>query len=158
MCRKHTDRTQVGWMRKIFSRMHMICIMPKLKNDLTSCVGGYYVQKDQTKWETFSDQSVEVSSKPLRINEVGWYFVSSTPCTPITPASRHYGSEDTPIKEVRGLICPIGRKTANRQGKVVVQEPILVLMTKELFVLGATSVRNSTMFERYVTSKRRGQK
>ena len=65
---------------------------------------------------TFCDQSIEKSSKCLRIKKgVTESYTLGTHSTPATPAS-----EDTPTEEVGGLICPIGRKVSKGKAKVVV--------------------------------------
>ena len=87
--------------------------------------------KDQPKWGVNCDQSTDVASKCLRINEVGGYSESetsgspSTPDTPTTPAS-----EDTPTEEVGELIRPIGRKAAKRKAKEKAQDLVLDVVTK----------------------------
>jgi len=106
---------------------------------------------DQPKWEVNCDQSADVTTKRLRINEVGGYSESetsgspSTPDTPTTPAS-----EDTPTEEVGGLLRPIGRKATKRNAKMKVQDLAVDVVTNELSTMGTTNVKNSVMWERYV--------
>ena len=110
--------------------------------------------KDQPKWEVNCDQSADVATKRLRINEVGGYSESETsgsPSTPDTPTTD--ASEDTATEQVGGLIRPIGRKAAKRKAKERAHDSVLDVVTKELSTLGTTNVKNSTMFERYVIAQ-----
>ena len=52
--------------------------------------------RDQLKWETACDQSMEASSKRLRINELDGHSESSSPRTPSTPNTPiNLDSDDT---------------------------------------------------------------
>ena len=110
--------------------------------------------KDQLKWDINCDQSADVASKCLRINEVGGYTESDTSGTSSTPGtSTTPTSEDIPIEEVAGLIRPMGRKAAKRKAKKKAHGLVLDLIVKELSTLGITNVKNYTMFERYVLTQ-----
>jgi len=110
--------------------------------------------KDQPKWEVNCDQSADVATKRLRINEVGGYTESDTSSTSGTLGTPTiFASEDTPIEEAGGLICPIGRKAAKRKAKEIAHDSVLDVVTNELSTLGTTNVKNSTMWERYVIAQ-----
>ena len=59
-------------------------------------------------------------------------------------------SQLLPVKE---LIHPTGRKATKRKVKEQVADLVLDLVTKEMSTLGATNVKNNTMFERYVLAQ-----
>jgi len=66
-----------------------------------------------------------------------WQLLPRTPTAPSTastPATA--SSDDASRKEMDGIIQPIGRKEAKRNVKVVAEDPMLEVMTKELFILG----------------------
>jgi len=85
---------------------------------------------------------------------VGGYSESETSGSPSTPGTPTIPpSEDTPIEEVGGLICPIGRKAAKRKAKERVHDLVLDVVTKELSTLGTANVKNNTMWERYVIAQ-----
>ena len=88
---------------------------------------------------------------------MGTYYESDTlstpgtpsiPDTPVTPTS-----EDIRTKKVGGLIRSIGRKAAKRKAKGQVTYPVLDLVTKEMSTSGATNIKNSNIFERYVLAQ-----
>ena len=69
----------------------------------------WYLLRDQPKWESACDQSLEASSKLLRINELGGHSESSSPGTPSTPTTPiNLDSDDTPTIEVDGIILTDG--------------------------------------------------
>jgi len=78
----------------------------------------WYLLRDQPKWESACDQSLEASSKLLRINELGGHSESSSPGTPSTPTTPiNLDSDDTPTIEVGGIIRPMDRKAVKRKAK-----------------------------------------
>ena len=60
----------------------------------------WYLLRDQPKWESVCDQSMEAASKRLRKNDLGGHFEESSPHTPSTPATPiNLDSDDTPTFE-----------------------------------------------------------
>jgi len=90
--------------------------------------------KDVPKWETLCNESAEVASKRLRVNEIGAYCDSSSPYTPSTPGIPSIPinpvSQGTPIEEGHGPLCPIRRKATKRKVKEKVEDPIMDIMTE----------------------------
>ena len=116
--------------------MPMICMSLKWAKNLISCTGGIYLKINQ-KWESACDQSLEASSKRLRINEFGGHSESSSPVTPSTPTTPiNLDSDDTPTCEVGGIIRPIGKKAAKRKAKAQTDDPLVEVLSKELSILG----------------------
>jgi len=81
----------------------------------------WYLLKDQPKWETMCDKSLEASSKRLRINDVGGYSDSSTPRTPASPSTpstpENVNNDDTLTNKVGGIIQLMGIKSMKRKGE-----------------------------------------
>jgi len=97
---------------------------------------------------------LEVSSKRLRINEVGGHSDNSSPGTPSTPSTPvNLDSDDTPTIEVGGIIRPMGRKAAKRKAKAQANDPLVEVMTKELSILGSTKLKDSETIARYVATQ-----
>jgi len=115
--------------------------------------------KDIPKWETLCDESVQVASKRLRVNEMGAYFDSSFPGNPSTPNTPSTlmtpGSEDTPNEEGDGLLHPIGRKAAKRKAKEKVEHPYMEVMTKELAQFETSTVEKNSILAQYVQIQHR---
>ena len=83
----------------------------------------WYLLRDQPKWKSACDQSLEASSKRLRINELGGYSESTSPGTPSIPTTPiNLDSDDTPTVEV------------------------VEVLTKELSILGSSKVKDSETF------------
>ena len=110
--------------------------------------------KDVQKWKIECDESIEVATKRLRVNEMGAYSDTSspggsttpwTPSTPTTPAS-----DGTPIEEGGGLLRPIGRKAAKRKAKEKVEDPYMEVLSTELGKLGTASVEKDSVLSEYV--------
>lgn len=76
--------------------------------------------KDQPKWETFSVQSTEASSKWLRINEVGSYsesvsLANPAPPTPLAP-QQPQPMKIHQLKKLGGSSVPLeGKPSRERQ-------------------------------------------
>jgi len=114
----------------------------------------WYLFRDQPKWESACDQSLEASSKRLRINELDGHSDTSSPGTPSTPSTPiNLDSDDTPTTEVGGIIRPMGRKAAKRKAKAQVDDPLVEVMTKELSTLGSTKLKDNEIFARYVAAQ-----
>ena len=68
----------------------------------------WYLLRDQPKWESACDQSLEASSKWLGINELDGHSDTSSPRTSRTPSTPNtpinIDSDDTPTTEVGGII------------------------------------------------------
>jgi len=112
--------------------------------------------KDQSKWETFCDQSEEASSKRLRINEVSPYSESDIPITPTTPTTLATpSSESTPAEVVGGLIRPIEIKAVKRKTNELGTDIVLDIVTTEMSAIQTTNEKNSTMFEQYVMAQKK---
>ena len=115
--------------------------------------------KDVPKWKIECDESIEVATKRLRVNEMGAYSDTSspgtpttleTPFTPITP-----GSEGTPNEEGGGLLRPIGRKAAKRKAKEKVEDPCVEVLATELGKLGTATVEKNSVLSEYVERQRK---
>jgi len=79
--------------------------------------------KDMSKWETFDDESTEIASKCLKINEMGNHANNSilgTPGTPNTPTTPT--NENTPT---RGATPPNWKKSHKRKAMEKVEDPVL---------------------------------
>ena len=104
----------------------------------------WYLLRDQPKWESACDQSIEASLKRLRINELGGHSNTSSPKTRRTPSTLgtpiNLDSDDTPTNEVGGIIQPMGRKVVNRKDKAQVEDPMVEVTMKELLILGLSLI------------------
>jgi len=56
------------------------------------------------------------------------------------------------VNEVGGIIQPIARKALKTKAKAVAEDLMVEVITKELYILGTTKVKDSEMFARYVTA------
>jgi len=99
-------------------------------------------------------QSIFETSEDKQVGRSLWYLFplnTRTPSTFGTPVN--VDSDDTPTTEVGGIIRPMGRKAAKRKVKAVVEDPMVEVMTKELSILGSTTLKDSEMFARYVVAQ-----
>ena len=146
---RHTEQTQMGRMRIILIRLAYDLYETKMGKRF-DLMRRWVLLKDQPKYETFCNQSVEASFKHSRINEMGAYSNNSNLGMLATSDSK-----DTPPEEGGGLIQPIGRKCAKRKAKKKVEDSTLDLVTKELLVLGTMNIEKNDIFERYIKMQER---
>ena len=79
------------------------------------------------------------------------YQQSSSPGTPSTPTTPiNLDSDDTPIIEVFGIILPMGRKPTKGKAKAQADDSVVEVLIKELSILGATKLKDSDAFAKYV--------
>ena len=107
----------------------------------------WHLLKDQSKWKSECDQSLQASSKRLRINELGSHSQSASPGTPSTPATPiNHDSDETPTFVSGGIVQPMGQKAAKRKAKVQANDPVGDVLSKELAILGASKIKDSEAF------------
>ena len=107
--------------------------------------------KDEPKWDSVCDQSLQASSKRLRTLECGGHSETSFPGTPSTPNTPiNLDSDDTPTFEVGGIVRPMGQKAAKRKAKAKTDDPLTEVISKELSFLGSSRVKDSESFAKYV--------